>query len=205
MRLLERFFEDDLVGVRFSLNVFIGTTLVWVVLRLISDSNPIWAIASMIAASDPVVKQAVKGFRSRTINALVGCAVGLVFLVVGGWTPWKLPLALATAVLISTYLVRVQMMWRQAPITAAIVIASGLTHSSKVSGVEHGLHKVAEVIFGCLMGLLVSLLMSKLWPIHPRPEPASGVHPTHRTQTAPPPLSSPLPCRRENNIGKTIR
>jgi len=59
-------------------------------------------------------------------------------------------------------------MWRQAPITAAIVIAAGLTHHSKLSGVEHGLHKVAEVIFGCLVGLFVTWLMSKLWAMPPR-------------------------------------
>ena len=63
------------------------------------------------------------------------------------------------------YVVRIQVMWRQAPITAAIVVAAGLTHHSKMSGVEHGLHKVAEVILGCVMGLLVSWVMSKLWPI----------------------------------------
>jgi uncharacterized membrane protein YccC len=166
MNPFKRFLEDDLVGVRFALNVFIGTTVVWIVLMLISDSNPIWAIASMIAASDPVLKQALRTFKGRVINALVGCAVGLFFLVVGGWSPWKLPLALATTVLISTYLTRVQVMWRQAPITAAIVIAGGLSHDSKLTGVEHGLHKVAEVIFGCVMGLLVSLVMSRLWPIH---------------------------------------
>ena len=51
MKVFERFLEDDLVGVRFALNVFIGTTIVWVVLKLIADTNPIWAIASMIAAS----------------------------------------------------------------------------------------------------------------------------------------------------------
>jgi hypothetical protein len=56
-------------------------------------------------------------------------------------------------------------MWRQAPITAAIVIASGITSHSRVSGLEHGLHKVGEVLFGCLVGLLVSWLMSKVWPI----------------------------------------
>ena len=53
----------------------------------------------------------------------------------------------------------------QAPITAAIVIAGGLTTHSKLSGVEHGLHKVAEVLFGCFVGLAVSWLMSKVWPI----------------------------------------
>ncbi len=125
----------------------------------------------MIAASEPVVKEAARMFRSRIINVLVGCAVGLVFLAVGGSREWKLPLALAVTVLISTYLINIKTMWRQAPITAAIVIASGLMHNSKLTGIEHGLHKVGEVLLGCLMGLAVSYLMSKIWPL---PEPAKA-------------------------------
>ena len=40
-------------------------------------------------------------------------------------------------------------------------------------GIEQGLHKVAEVVFGCLVGLCVSLLMSKVWLIQPeKPQPA---------------------------------
>ena len=174
MKVFERFLEDDLVGVRFALNVFIGTTIVWVVLKLIADTNPIWAIASMIAASDPQVKQAIRTFRGRIINALVGCAVGLFFLAIGVWTPLKLPIALAASVLISSYVVKVQVMWRQAPITAAIVIAGSLTHDSKLIGMEHGVHKVGEVIFGCVIGLLVSLAMSRVWPIHERKDPLAG-------------------------------
>ena len=73
--------------------------------------------------------------------------------------------------LISTYLIHIKTMWRQAPITAAIVIASGLMHNSKLTGIEHGLHKVGEVLFGCLMGLAVSYVMSKIWPL---PEPAKA-------------------------------
>ena len=76
----------------------------------------------MIAASDPKVEQAVRTFRSRIINALVGCAVGLLFIVIGGPREWTLPLALSVSVLVSSYVVRIQLMWRQAPITAAIVI-----------------------------------------------------------------------------------
>lgn len=165
MKALERFRADQLLGVRFAVNVFIGTTALWLLLRFADDTNPVWAIASMIAASDPQLKQAVRTFRGRIINALVGCAVGLVVLLVGGASEWKLPFALAVSVLLSSYVVRIQVMWRQAPITAAIVIAAGLTHHSKLSGVEHGLHKVAEVILGCVMGLFVSWLMSKIWPL----------------------------------------
>src|SRR5262245_36954719 len=96
----------------------------------------------MVATSEPQVKEAARMFRARIINVVVGCAVGLVFLLVGGSSEWKLPLALAVTVLVSSYVIHIQTMWRQAPITAAIVIAAGLTHHSKLSGVEHGLHKV---------------------------------------------------------------
>jgi len=168
MRAVERFLEDDLLGVRFAINVFIGTTALWILLRVIADKNPIWAIASMIAASEPIVKNAIRMFRARIINVFVGCVVGLLFLVVGPPSEWKLPLAISAAVLVSSYVVRVQTMWRQAPITAAIVIAAGLTSHSKLTGVEHGIDKVGEVVLGCVMGLLVSWVMSRIWRL---PEP----------------------------------
>jgi len=155
----------DLLGVRFAVNVFIAAAILWYLLRHIMDTNPIWSIASMVAASEPQVKEAVRMFRSRMINVLVGCAVGLFFLLIGGANEWKLPLALAVTVLISSYVVKIPTMWRQAPITAAIVIATGLTHHSKLSGVEHGLHKVGEVLLGCVMGLCVSWIMSRVWPL----------------------------------------
>jgi uncharacterized membrane protein YccC len=119
----------------------------------------------MIAASDPQVTEAVRMFRSRIINVLVGCVVGLTFVSIGGQSEWKLPLALAVTVLISSYVIHIPTMWRQAPITAAIVIAAGLTAHSELSGIEHGLHKVAEVLFGCFVGVLVSWSMSKIWPL----------------------------------------
>jgi uncharacterized membrane protein YccC len=126
----------------------------------------------MIASADPQVKEAKRMFRARIINVLVGCGVGLVFLVLGGSREWKLPLALAVTVLISSYLVKITTMWRQAPITAAIVIASGITTHSKVIGIEHGIHKVGEVLLGCLVGLLVSYVMSKIWPVPDPPKKA---------------------------------
>jgi uncharacterized membrane protein YccC len=164
-RLISDIREHGLLGVRFAVNVFIATTALWILLRYLADTNPIWAIASMVATSEPVVKNALRMFRARSINVLVGCAIGLVVLEIGGTSPWKLPIAMSIAVLVSSYVVRIQTMWRQAPITAAIVIASGVTEQSKTSGMEHGLHKVAEVILGCLMGLLVTWLISRVWPM----------------------------------------
>jgi uncharacterized membrane protein YccC len=161
--------QHDLLGVRFAVNVFIASAILWYLLRHVADTNPIWSIASMIAASEPQVKEATRMFRSRLINVLVGCAVGYVFLIIGGAREWKLPVALAVTVLISSYVIHIQTMWRQAPITAAIIIASGLAQNSKLTGIEHGLHKVGEVLLGCLMGLVVSWTMSRVWPMHDEP------------------------------------
>lgn len=157
--------DEHLLGFRYAMNVAIATTIVWLTLRLTYDSNPIWAIASMVAASDPQPLAARLFFRSRMINVLVGCAVGLAFLFIGGTRDWILPVALAVAVIISSYFVRIKIMWRQAPITAALVVAAGITLDSKTLGMLQGLHKVLEVIFGCAVGLAVSWLMSKVWII----------------------------------------
>lgn len=160
--------REHLLGARFSVNVFLAGTVVWTVLRWIDDSNPIWAIASMVAACDPVPEEATRLFRCRLVNVLIGCAVGFGLLVLGGGD-WMIPLGLAVAVAVSSYVVRVKVMWRQAPITAAIVLAGGVAADSRLAGMGEGLHKVAEVIFGCLVGLVVSRLMSKVWLIQTPP------------------------------------
>lgn len=165
MKDLKSFLRGDLLGVHLALNIFIATSVLWLVLRLGADTNPIWAISAMIPAVDPQMKQALSNFRGRILNALLGCATGLLFVLVGGANDWKLPVALSVTVLLSSYVVRIPAMWRQAPITAAIVIAAVLTHHSKLSGIEIGLRRVGEVMLGCVMGLLVTWLMSKIWPL----------------------------------------
>ena len=162
--------KADLVGFRFAINVGLGTVIVWQVLDALGHRHPIWAIASMIAASDPDPGEARNMFRGRLINVAVGSAAGLIFLVAGGMARWVMPVALATTVLVSSYLVRIKTMWRQAPITAAVVIASGVAQQSTAFGIEQGLLKVAEVAFGCLVGLAVSLVMSRVWLIQEFPE-----------------------------------
>ena len=158
---------DHLLGFRFAVNVLIASAIVWYTVRVIGDSNPMWALASMVAAADPQPDQASRVFRSRLINVAVGCLVGFAFLTFGSGQQRMVPVALAVTVLISSYLVRVKTMWRQAPITAAVVIAAGLVGGSAKVGMGRGLHKVAEVLFGCVIGILVSLVMSKVWLVRP--------------------------------------
>ena len=164
---------ERLLGFRFAINVLIASSIVWFSLGALHDTSPIWAIASLVAASDPETKQASQLFRSRIINVVVGCVVGFAFLLFGSGKPWMVPVALGVTVLISSYLVRVKTMWRQAPITAAIVVAASLASASSRVGLERGLHRVAEVLFGSVVGMLVSWLMSKVWLVRRPKERAS--------------------------------
>jgi len=161
---------EHLLGIRFAINAFIATTIVWFTLRWLGVGNPIWAIASMVAAADPEPIEARRMFRCRLANVVVGCVVGFGMLLIGDGSDWLIPFALALTVLISSYLIRIKTMWRQAPITAAIVLATGITQGAKAAGVESGLRKVGQVIFGCVVGIVVSWLMSKVWLVKPPPE-----------------------------------
>lgn len=162
---------DDLIGFRFAVNVALATIIVWHALLIAGVHNPIWAIASMVAASEPEPREARRMFRSRLINGVVGGVAGLVFMFAGGTANWVLPVALATTVIVSVYFVRVKTMWRQAPVTAAVVIAAGISSGSASVGIEHGAMRLAEVVFGCVIGVVVSLVMSRVWIIR---DPYSG-------------------------------
>jgi uncharacterized membrane protein YccC len=155
------------LGARFAFNVFIAAIVVMQTMSYFGNDRPIWAIASMVASSEPEPEEARRLFRSRVTNVLVGCSVGFVFLLFGGAKAWTLPLALATTVLVSTWFVRVKTMWRQAPITAAIVIAAALSSQSSLQGVEEGLLKVGQVLFGSVVGMLVSWITARFWLMQP--------------------------------------
>lgn len=164
MKLFQRLQQDDLRGVHYAANIFVATTVLWIIVKVYGDSNPVWAISSMVATSDPQLRQSLTTFKGRLINTLVGCAIGLLFIAFGH-TEWQLPTALALSVLVSSYVVRVPTMWRQAPITAAIVVAGSLQHHDKLGALQQGAVRVGEVLFGCLVGIASAWLLSRLWPL----------------------------------------
>ena len=115
------------------------------------------------------------------INALVGCAIGLLFIAIGGNRVIALPIALAVTVLVTSYIVRIQTMWRQAPISAAFVIAAGLEHHARLPGLRAGVQRMSEVLFGCVIGLAVAWFVSIVWPL-PDPVPVDGAVQAHAAQ-----------------------
>src|SRR5208337_953003 len=173
IKALDRFIRGDMHGIHYAVSMFIATAVLWVVVHKLGKANPIWAISSMVATSDPLMKQALLIFRSRIINTMVGCAIGLAFIAIGGGSRIiTLPLAMAAAVLVASYVVRIQTMWRQAPISAAFIIGAGLEYHSRLHGLQAGAQRTSEVLFGCVVGLVVAWIVSVVWPL-PEPVPAA--------------------------------
>jgi len=181
MKALDRYIKGDMHGVHYAVSIALATAVLWICLRELATVNPIWAISSMVATSDPLMKTALLTFRARIINTMVGCAIGLVFIAIGGNRVIALPIALAVTVLVTSYIVRIQTMWRQAPISAAFVIAAGLEHHARLPGLRAGVQRMSEVLFGCVIGLAVAWFVSIVWPL-PDPVPVDGAAQAHAAQ-----------------------
>ena len=164
-RRIENFIEGDMHGVHYAVSIAIATAILWVTVHHLAKANPVWAISSMVATSDPLMKQALMFFRARLINTLVGCAVGIMFIAFGGLHLVALPTAMALTVLLSSYVVKIPTMWRQGPITAAFVISAGLEQHTRGPALRAGVNRISEVLFGCLIGLAVAWTLSKVWPL----------------------------------------
>jgi len=170
MNFLQRFTKGDRHGVHYAVSMLIATAALWIIVPRISGNNPVWAISSMVATSDPLMKQAWLIFRWRIANALVGCVIGLAAIAIGGAHIIVLPIAMAITVIVSWYVIRVQTMWRQAPISCAFVIAAGLEHHTRMNGLQAGAVRMFEVLLGCIVGIVVAWIVSRVWPL-PNPQP----------------------------------
>jgi uncharacterized membrane protein YccC len=161
---LRRFLiHHDVMGLHCAVRILIGTTAVWLPLRSVGDAEAIWAVISVIVVTEPQMQTAWLTLGSRIVNTLIGCTIGLMFLLLVGPEIWVLPLAVTATVLVCTDVVRLSPSWRLAPATAALVIAPGVVEQSRISGAEVALHRAGEVLLGCAVAFLVTWCMSKIW------------------------------------------
>jgi uncharacterized membrane protein YccC len=172
MKTLQRFTSGHEHGIHYAVSIFLATAALWAISHQVTQSNPVWAISSMVATSDPLMKQAALMMRARIINTLVGCLVGLLFIAIGGSALFMLPISMAITVLLSSFVIRIQTMWRQAPISAAFVISAGLEHHTRRDGLIAGGDRMLEVLGGCIVGIIAAWILSVIWPL---PE-ATEVH-----------------------------
>ena len=156
-------------NLRYPTDVLLGTLILWVVLRGLGDSNPVWAIISFIVVSDRDVHVTWPNCVARFANTLIGCATGVICLWVFGLKDWLLPPVLALTSLVCTSVIRAPGSWKLAPATSALIITSGLVeHSSRV-GFEQALRRAGEVLCGSLVALIITWVLSRFWPAPAEP------------------------------------
>src|SRR5262245_38698251 len=159
----------DPTGLHYAVRILLGTAALWLGLGWAGDTNRMWAVISLIVVTEPRVPSAWLAFLSRTVNTILGCLAGLLFLLLAGPQDWVLPVAATATVLVCTYLVRVPLTWRIAPVTAVLVIASDVGDPSAWGGFEIALHRTGEVLLGSTVALLVTLLVARVWPMPEQP------------------------------------
>ena len=122
-------------------------------------------------APNPPYNRHLSISRRAFANTCIGGATGLVFVLVAGPRHVVLPLALGATVLVSSYVFQVPPYWRTAPTTAALVVASSLERESRKIGLEISVHRVAEVMLGSFMAVVVAFVMARIWePPAAKPE-----------------------------------
>lgn len=154
----------SITGLRYAIDVFLGTLLIWLTFRSLGDRNPVWAIISLIVVCDPDISVAWPNFVSRFSNTLIGCTTGILGLFIIGAKEWLLAPLLASTILICTSIIKRPGSWKIAPATSALILTSALAENSSLIGFEQAFHRVAEVLFGSLVALLVSVALSKIFP-----------------------------------------
>ncbi len=163
MKVLKPLLKGDLLGLHYAVLLLLAAGFLCLTHQLGDATNPIWAVMAAVGVIDPQVKMACFPFRARVLNVFIGCVAGLGFLIIERPSAWVLPFALSAAALMLSYLVRVQLSWRIAPIVAAIVVASGSPDHSPAIDIAADFRRVIEVVLGSLVGLVVPWLMFKLW------------------------------------------
>src|SRR5262245_49241106 len=65
--------RHDAMGLHYAVRICIGTTAVWLLLRSVGDADAIWAVISVIVATEPQMQTVVFAFMSRIVNTVIGC------------------------------------------------------------------------------------------------------------------------------------
>jgi uncharacterized membrane protein YccC len=145
-------------GLQFAVRILIGCVIVWFVLDRTNHHNPLWAVISIIVATEPELSAALMAFNSRIVNTFIGCAVGLAILYLLGPSFGSILLGIVASVLICTHLIRVPGSWRIAPVTVAIVMTPSVLGGSRAVGLAAAIERTEEVLLGSGVALLITLV-----------------------------------------------
>lgn len=153
------FFTLNYKGLSYALRILLGCIIVWITLSCFNDSRKVWALISVIVVSEPDYQAIRNASISRVINTIVGCLLGLLFVYAFGIHVWSLMAGITVAVVLATSFNKYPSSWKLAPVTVIIVMMPALVENATVKdAMTVALLRTGEVLFGCFVAFLLSLL-----------------------------------------------
>lgn len=149
-------FEFTKISVAYVIIILLGTTISWVGLTWMGIANPIWAVISVVLVSDPDSTATKQLVRTRVINTLVGCFLGLLSLLLLGYQPAVIIITVALTTLLVTTIKHYPANWRLAP--ATVIILSDAAHQAVGHSEQFyfALLRAGEIAFGCSIAVILS-------------------------------------------------
>ena len=143
-------------GMQYAVRILAGCIIVWFILEHLNHRNPLWALITVINVTEPELSAAFLAFKSRIVNTLIGCAVGLSFLYLLGPSYWSILLGIIVSVIICTSFIRVPGSWRVAPVTVAILMTPSVLGGGRSAGLATAIDRTEEVLLGSAVALLIT-------------------------------------------------
>ncbi|HEU5047907.1 MAG TPA: FUSC family protein [Rickettsiales bacterium] len=148
-------------SVLYSVNILLGSIICWYSLSWLGMQDPIWSIITVILVSDPDLSTAITLARMRVINTIVGCAVGLITLLIFGYNPLVSFFAASLIVFVITCIEGYPANWRLTPVTVIIVMAASRDAVTYHDEIYYAVARAGEIVAGCLVSLSIAITQVK--------------------------------------------
>lgn len=137
--------------------IVLGCTIVWASLYFLPDEKKLFALISVIVVTEPDVSLLLAAVRSRIINTLTGCSLGLLFIYISP-TFFSMLIAIAISVVISTSFKKYPASWKLAPVTVVLVMISAIAEDITLNkALEIALSRTGEILYGSLVAVLLGI------------------------------------------------
>ena len=146
----------------YASKIFLASIICWYGLTLAGIDNPIWAVITVMVVSDPNLSTTFGLAKTRVINTIVGCAIGLSSILLLGYSAFTMILSAALTVMLVNVISRYPVNWRLAPVTVIILMDAGRLATTHEEEFHYVMLRVMEIGFGCFVALCLAGLYTKL-------------------------------------------
>ena len=149
-------------SILYASKTFLGGAICWYGLTALGMPHPIWSVITVMIVSDPDLTTTRTLVAARIINTLVGCAVGLLAMLLFGYSPLVSLAAAAVTVLLITAIKDYPTNWRLAPVTVVILMDAGRLAANHRDQITYALLRAGEITIGCCVALFLAMLYTRL-------------------------------------------